>query len=126
MKKSKLIKQLNAMRGDPDILVWNAHLSDYVDIENKLTHSYLVRMTFEWYCKSLEYDRVVEKQDTDYRIPESELPELQKAYDEQTGWGVNELITYRDVTARKYHRKYVLFMKTKGRGLKATHRFSMD
>ena len=126
MKKSKLIRLLNTVKGDPDVLVWNCQLSDYVDIEHQLTHSHLVRMTFEWYCKLLEYDRIAEKQDPDYRIPESELPELQKAYDAETGWGVNDLINYKDVSARKYHRKYVLFMKTKGRGLRAVKRFAMD
>jgi hypothetical protein len=86
---SELIKLLNELKGDPDILLWNGHVGDWVDIDSNLVETDLVRETFEGYCTSLRYERAVELRDGSYEIPEDEIRELKKIFPTISAWDFN-------------------------------------
>lgn len=57
MKKSELLKLLETIEGDPEIVVWNGFVEDYQPIENKLTTVQLAKLSFESYEKLCNAER---------------------------------------------------------------------
>jgi hypothetical protein len=47
MKKNKLIKLLQEIKGNPDIYLWNGFVQDFVDIDSKFVQTVLVKETSE-------------------------------------------------------------------------------
>jgi hypothetical protein len=122
MKKSKLIKLLSEIDGDPDILLWNGHVGDWVGIDSKLVETDLVRETFEGYCTSLKYERMVKIQDGSYEIPEEEIQELKKYHTTIADWGFNDYVTEEEIKKRKYKKKSVFMLQSKQRELQSFNR----
>ena len=122
MKKSKLIKLLNELKGDPDILLWNGHVGDWVDIDSNLVETDLVRETFEGYCTSLKYERAAELRDGSYEIPEDEIRELKKIFPTISAWDFNACVTEEHIKQRKYKKKSVIMIQPKDRDRKSFNR----
>lgn len=74
MKKSKLIKLLQEIEGDPDILLWNGMVSDWVDILG-LQEVGLERSTLKGYSYYLNLERTVRD-----NLPPCSEDECKKAY----------------------------------------------
>ena len=53
MTKNQLLDLLNAIPGDPEIVVWNGYVGDWMSLEDTLTESALVRETPEFVKSSL-------------------------------------------------------------------------
>lgn len=73
MKKSKLIKLLQEIEGDPDIILWNGMVSDWMDILG-LQEVGLERSTLKGYSYYLNLERTVR------RLPPYSEDECKKAY----------------------------------------------
>ena len=71
MKKNKLIELLLSIEGNPDVVIWNGYVGDWMDIK-ALEKSELVKMTRDYYVKSIELKEKVDRQHFDYILPESE------------------------------------------------------
>lgn len=74
MKKSKLIKLLQEIEGDPDILLWNGMVSDWMDIHG-LQEVALERSTLQGYSYYLNLERTVRD-----NLPPYSDGECKKAY----------------------------------------------
>ena len=59
MKTNKLLKLLNSIEGNPDILLWNGFVSDWMDIE--LTDSILVKPCKQHIEKCLRMESMIDK-----------------------------------------------------------------
>lgn len=53
MKKSELIKLLETIDGNPEIVLWNGYVEDYMNISNKVTKLTLVKETVEFIKENL-------------------------------------------------------------------------
>ena len=60
MKKNKLIELLQAVEGNPEILLWNGYVGDYMDIDKELAERSLVKMTFLRYIETIWMERLRE------------------------------------------------------------------
>ena len=69
MKKSKLIELLQQIDGDPDILLWNGMVQDWMDIRG-LEKVVLERQTVVGYSHYLNLERVVRDQKEPYSLEE--------------------------------------------------------
>ena len=56
MRKNDLIKLLQTIEGNPEIVLWNGFVGDYQNISPKLVEGDLVKKTLEYY---LEHNRMV-------------------------------------------------------------------
>lgn len=74
MKKSKLIKLLQEIEGDPDILLWNGMVSDWMDILG-LQEVALERQTLKGYSYYLNLEVTVRD-----NLPPYSEDECKKAY----------------------------------------------
>lgn len=122
MKKSKLIKLLNELDGDPDILLWNGHVGDWMDIKSELVETELVRETFQGYLTALQNERICRMRDFEYTIPETEIPELKKQFQSFASWELNNYITDEDIKERRYKLKKVRMLEPKLRNRDSDHR----
>jgi len=74
LKKSKLIKLLQEIEGDPDILLWNGTVSDWMDILG-LQEVGLERSTLKGYSYYLNLERTIRG-----NLPPCSEGECKKAY----------------------------------------------
>lgn len=114
MRKKDLIKHLQALKGNPEILLWNGIVEDWMHVSPKLSESNLVRKTFEYLAECVRVERCIEQRNWDYQIPEEELKELQKKYTADTGnWSTNEYVKKKDIQEKRYKKKRVVFIEPK-------------
>lgn len=122
MKKSKLMKILSEIEGDPDILLWNGMVGDWQDIDKTVIKSELTKMSFAHYKRCIENERIQwggEK--SDYIIQEKELLELKKRYNKCVEWEYS-FATEDDIKAKRYSNKFVYLIGAKTRGVKTWDR----
>ena len=118
MKKSKLMKMLSEIEGDPDILLWDGAVGDWLDIDKSFIESDLVKMTFGYYLRCIESERIRYGNKTpDYIIPKEEYPELKKNYNKDQVWEDNKFVSVCDIQDKKYTKKSVIMINSKPRGI---------
>jgi hypothetical protein len=115
MKKSKLIELLNALPGDPDVLLWNGMVGDWMDI-GKLVQSDLVKMTLESYLKACRYEACQDAGNWEVQLSEEEISELTKRH-RAFQYESNNYVTEEDIKQKRYMSKKVVFIDAKPRGV---------
>lgn len=120
MKKSKLIALLNSIEGDPDVLLWNGLVGDWMDI-GQLAEGDLVKMTLEYYLESCRLETCIDLKDWEYQLPAEEVKEL-TARHKKFPYEINQYVTLEDVKAKRYKIKRVQYIDAKLRGEKHTDR----
>lgn len=123
MKKSKLIELLNALEGDPDIVLWNGMVGDWMDISPKLIQGELVKQTFNTFCSRVEYEEKRTKNDWDHTLKAEDMAELKSCYKKNYNWEMNDFVTLEDIKEKRYQVKKVLFLNAKPRGVSTWDRF---
>lgn len=112
MKKSKLIELLLKLDGDPEVLLWNGFVSDWVDIGTVIEYD-LVKQTFEDYCRRVEYEEKRNRLSWEYKLSEEEVKSLKKHYRKVCKWEVNEFVDEEQIQNKYYRRKRVVFINAK-------------
>lgn len=117
MRKNDLIKHLQALKGNPEILLWNGIVEDWMHISPKLAESALVRKTFKCYVADIRLERCIEQKNWDYQIPEEEIVVLRKHYaSKRNSWSMNEFVKEKDIKEKRYKKKRVVFIEPTLRG----------
>jgi hypothetical protein len=116
MKKSKLIKLLNTIKGDPDIKLWNGMVGDWVDIDPTLVPVDLVRMTLTTWLDACRWEDRINRKDPSYELPADEVADLKKRYSAVCKWETNPYTTADDIKSGKYITKHVYIMQAKIKG----------
>jgi hypothetical protein len=117
MRKSDLIKILTELEGNPDIVLWNGMVGDWMDIDKHLIEGTLVRQTLDGYIESVQLEQCVDRKDWDYKLPESEIAELKQLYKRNIGWEDNGFVTDEDVEKKRFTQKRVVYINAKPRGV---------
>ena len=108
MKKSTLIKMLNKLEGDPDILLWDDTNDDFLELEKAFESKQLVKLTFDAYVKFIEDER---KLINGKKLSVTELKYIRAKYDEITQWALNPWVSEDDITNKIYEAKKVWIVK---------------
>lgn len=117
MKKNKLIEMLSKIEGNPDILLWNGYVKDWMDIEPVIAVDTLTKMTFKTYCDIHRIERIHQQGfPDDYTIPENQIQYLKETYKKRFEWEINPFITADDIKNKRYSKKQVFYMQPKLRG----------
>ena len=117
MKKSKLIALLNQIKGDPDIVLWNGMVGDWMDVNPKLIEGELVKQSFETAVRMYEFEKKRDKNDFDYVLPQKERDEYKKSWRKHWKWEDNEFVTKDDIASGSYLSKRVVYIDAKKRGV---------
>lgn len=115
MKKDKLIAMLQEIEGNPDILLWNGMVGDWMDI-SKIVPTELVKITLPYYLKTCQLEDRIKRQDMSYETPPEEVASLSKHW-RQLQWDVNEYVSSKDIKEGRYKVKNVMMIDAKPRGI---------
>lgn len=121
MKKSKLIKLLNQLDGDPDIVIWNGHVRDYMDIQPKLQEGSLVKETVDHYVETCRLEECRDRGDQSFQFDSDELKSI-KTIARNVSWELNEYVSKQDILDKSYEEKKVFFLSPVLQGKTSYHR----
>lgn len=115
MKKSKLIALLNAIEGDPDMVLWNGIVGDWMNV-GSIVKGELVKQTLEHYLEMCRLQDCQERKDWDYQMPAEEIDRLKKFY-KTFDYETNPYVSEEDIKLKRYKKKTIYFIDAKKRGL---------
>jgi hypothetical protein len=114
MRKDELIRQLQQIEGNPEIVLWNGHVGDYMHI-GKLADGDLVKTTVAHYLEMCQVQDQVDRQDWSYKMPADEAEQLKKRH-RKFPWEINSFVSLEDIQAGRYKKKRVVYIEPKKRG----------
>jgi hypothetical protein len=114
VKKSKLIEILNSLPGNPDVMLWNGLVGDWMDIGD-ISPGDLVKMTFEHYMEMVRLETCSDLRDWTYQLNETERDELRALW-LRFAWESNPYVTMEDIAQKRYQMKKIFFISAKLRG----------
>jgi hypothetical protein len=116
MRKNDLIKLLQETKGNPEIVLWNGIVGDYMQIDNKLVEGELSKMTFEGLLHYYSLECKTDKNDWNYELTEEEKQGLLKNYKDNYKWEINQFVTQKDIKSKTHKSKRVLYINAKRSG----------
>jgi hypothetical protein len=124
MKKSQLIEMLNKIEGNPEIKLWNGMVGDWMDISPTIVPAELVKMNLKYWLESCRLEDCRDRKDWEYQMPTEEIAELTKRHNsgKVNKWELNEYVTPKDITAKRYAVKTVYILNAKIKGEKTYDR----
>lgn len=121
MRKNDLIKKLQSIEGNPEIVLWNGMVGDWMAIGN-LQESYLCKVTAEHWIRSVENEECISRKDWNFKLPQEEIIDLKKRY-RKIQYECNEFVTQEDVQQGRWKTKRIVFIDAKKRGVATYDRF---
>lgn len=116
MRKNDLIKQLQEIKGNPEVALWNGFVGDYMHIDKPM-QSELVKMHKDYWIESVRLEGCRDRKDWSYQLPEAEIKELERRHKTEIQWEMNEYVDEEDIAKKRYTKKSVVFLQAKKRGI---------
>lgn len=91
MRKNDLIKKLQGIKGNPEVMLWNGIVQDYMPIKG-LVQQELVKESKEHYLEMCRLELFRDLKDWTYQLPEQVKERLGKYYS-KFGYEANEYVT---------------------------------
>jgi hypothetical protein len=116
MIKSKLIKLLQNIKGNPDIMLWNGIVGDVVDLKPNLVEVSLVKQTQAFYLEMCRLRDCRDRKDWNYQMPQDKVERLTEHY-KTFKYEENPYVYKEDIDKGNYQQKivYVLDAKLTGK-----------
>lgn len=121
MRKNTLIEKLQALEGNPQVVLWNGFVHDYVDIGDMVTFP-LYKMSLSHYIEVCRLEHCRDISDWSHQHSEERLEYLKRKYKEVVDWEDNPYVTDEDLKSGKYTLKTVFVIDAKTKGKKAWDR----
>lgn len=116
MRKNDLIKLLQDIKGNPEVLLWNGMVSDWMHID-KPVEGDLVKIDKKYFLESCRLELCQKLKNLNYQLSPEEIKDFEKSYRDYHNWEANEFVTEEDVKRKRYRQKRVLYLQTKKRGM---------
>ena len=115
MRKNDLIKLLQTIEGNPDIVLWNSIVGDYQNISTKLVEGDLVKKTLKCYLEHNRMVRCLEENDWQYQLTNEEVEYLTNIY-KTFDYEQDNYVTQEDIKEKRYRKKRVVYIQPKESG----------
>lgn len=115
MRKNDLIKMLNEIEGNPEVVMWNGMVGDWM-IPAKPEQGELCKQTKQHYIEMVRLEKCIDLQNWDFQFSEEELKELDKSYKHYVNWSYGEYVREEDIASKRYKTKKVIWLSAKLRG----------
>ena len=115
MRKNDLIKLLQTIEGNPDIVLWNGIVGDYQNISTKLVEGDLVKKTLKCYLEHNHMIRCLKENDWQYQLTNEEVEYLTNIY-KTFDYEQNNYVTQEDIKEKRYRKKRVVYIQPKESG----------
>lgn len=107
MKKNDLVKLLEGLEGNPDVVLWNGYVGDYMHIKG---------LSDAHYSQMVEFDGKKDRNDFNYVLTTDEIEELKKDYKKYINWETNPYVTLEDIKDKRYSKKRIVYIEATLRG----------
>lgn len=122
MRKQDLIAKLHAIPGNPEVMLWNGIVQDFVPIGNIGSHE-LVKITKEWFVRCIRNEEYLDRLDPYNPKIHSQVmctsihsdEELEKLYCKEK-YEFNEFVYNDDIKQKRYKKKRILAIDAKVTG----------
>lgn len=114
MRKNDLIKLLQNIDGNPEVMLWNGYVSDFMKVGG-VSESDLVKMTFEHYAEMCRLEDCRDRQDWNYQHTPEDIADLRQHY-KKHDWEVNPYVYKEDIATKRYKKKRIVYIDAKLRG----------
>ena len=115
MRKNDLIKLLQTIEGNPDIVLWNGIVGDYQNISTELVEGELVKKTLKCYLEHNRMVRCLKENDWQYQLTNEEVEYLTNIY-KTFDYEQNNYVTQEDIKEKRYRKKRVVYIQPKESG----------
>ena len=115
MRKNDLIKLLQTIEGNPDIVLWNGIVGDYQNISTKLVEGDLVKKTLKGYLEHNRMVRCLKENDWQYQLTNEEVEYLTNIY-KTFDYEQDNYVTQEDIKEKRYRKKRVVYIQPKESG----------
>ena len=115
MRKNDLIKLLQTIEGNPEIVLWNGFVGDYQNISSELVEGELYKQTIEGYFENYRKERCVNENNAKYALTDKEVDYLTNIY-KTFGYEQKTLVTTEDIKEKRYRKKLVVYIQPKKSG----------
>ena len=116
MRKNDLIKQLQQLKGNPEVMLWNGIVGDYMPI-GELVESNLVKQTKEHYFEMCRLEDCRDAKDWTLQLSDHKKQRLSKYYDSFT-YEDDPYVTAEDIKLKTYKQKRIIAIDAKKTGKK--------
>lgn len=121
MKKNDLIKILQDLKGNPEVVLWNGFVGDYMHIKG-LEEGDLVKQALPFYTEMCEHGLKKENDSFDYEPTPAEQVQIKVDYKRYINWETNPYVTLDEIKAGRYIKKRIVYINAKPRGVKTFDR----
>lgn len=120
MKKNTLIKMLQEIEGNPEIVIWNGYVEDYMNIDKEITPITLVKETEDFLFNAIKHEWC--QMNNTFDVPPEELDKIaarakelhkNRQYDFENPYVTEE--EYERWYGKKKLTKYMLSPKLRGK-----------
>ncbi len=125
MRKNDLIKQLQQLKGNPEVMLWNGIVGDFMPIA-KIVESTLVKQTKEYYFEICRLEDCRDAGNWTLQLSDEEKQELSKCYS-SFQYEDNRYVTEEDIKLKRYKKKRIIAIDAKQTGKRyQDHRGHID
>lgn len=115
MRKNDLIAMLSKLKGNPEVVLWNGMVGDYMPI-GKLVVGELYKYEPKYYLEMIEFEIKRDKNDWNYKLTSEDIAEAMLAYKKHHKWEENQFVTAEDITKKRWKKKRVVYIDAKTTG----------
>lgn len=117
MRKNDLIKMLENIKGNPEVMLWNGFVKDCTSVSKNIIPFDLVKMNKDYFLKTCELEEQINRKDWDYSLSDDKVKDCINSYKDYT-WEVNQYVTEQDIQEKRYNKKTVILLQAKIEGKK--------
>jgi len=115
VKKSELLKLLEDVPDNGDVLLWNGMVGDWMDIQ-RIAPSRMVKMTQQKMVELCRLEKCQDHRDWSYQLTAEEVADAKSAWRSNYKWEFNDYVTEDRIKAGDYKAKTVYLIDAKPRG----------
>ena len=121
MRKNDLIKLLSEIKGNPEVVLWNGFVEDWMPL-GQLLESNLVKIDKNYFLETRRLEECIEFGNWDHQLSEQSIKDCEKSYNKYHNWEHNQFVTEEDIKQKRYRSKRVVYIEPKKRGIKTFDR----
>lgn len=115
MRKNDLIAILNNLKGNPEVVLWNGLVADFMPIGN-LSEGELYKYDPKYYLEMIELEAKYDHKDWDYKLTSEEIADAMHCYKKYHKWEENQFVTAEDIAKKRWKKKRIVYIDAKRTG----------
>jgi hypothetical protein len=96
MRKNELIAKLQGIKGNPEIVLWNGMVSDWMPI-GSLSEQVLTKYSLNGMIEACRREECQDRKEPNFQFTDQEKKELEVSYRKHHNWEFNQFVDVRNL-----------------------------